>query len=360
MPDESYIQVSLLDLRLDPENPRLSHDGDWTSVSDGSLLREFALKYNLIELARSIADKGFTPRHAEALLVVEDPPDSRRYVVVEGNRRLATLKLLSDPDLRRDVGATSAEWSELSESATGHDLDSVPVVVYPNRAGLDDYLGFRHITGPRPWRPEAKARFIAKLLSLGETIPDVGETHRQQHENRPPICRGSRCLRPSLGHGVRLEETEAGFGVFYNALDQEGVRNHLGLGPQREITSLPESPVPSNRIGALEEVIGFLFGNPEKGIARVIRESRDLAKLGQVLASDDACANLRVERDLERSYRVSGGGRSDLLGSLIEIHSKLAWVNGQSQEYSEDEDIRRQVHRVFNLATDTATRYKAI
>lgn len=360
MPDESYIQVSLLDLRLDPENPRLSHDGDWRSVSDGSLLREFALKYNLIELARSIADKGFTPRHAEALLVVEDPPDSRRYVVVEGNRRLATLKLLSDPDLRRDVGATSAEWSELSESATGHDLDSVPVVVYPNRAGLDDYLGFRHITGPRPWRPEAKARFIAKLLSLGETIPDVARRIGSNTRTVRRFAEAHAVFVQAWDTDIRLEETEAGFGVFYNALDQEGVRNHLGLGPQREITSLPESPVPSNRIGALEEVIGFLFGNPEKGIARVIRESRDLAKLGQVLASDDACANLRVERDLERSYRVSGGGRSDLLGSLIEIHSKLAWVNGQSQEYSEDEDIRRQVHRVFNLATDTATRYKAI
>ena len=103
MPEESYREALLSNLRLDPENPRLPRDEDWASQAEDRLLREFSRRYNLIELARSIVDKGFTPRYAEALLVVEDPSDPDRYVVIEGNRRLATLKLLTSSDNRRAV-----------------------------------------------------------------------------------------------------------------------------------------------------------------------------------------------------------------------------------------------------------------
>ena len=59
MPGEKYREVPLSKLRLDPENPRLPTDGEWTSESEQRFLREFYRRYNLIELARSIADKGF-------------------------------------------------------------------------------------------------------------------------------------------------------------------------------------------------------------------------------------------------------------------------------------------------------------
>ena len=75
MAEEHYTEVSLDRLHLDPGNPRLRQDVDWNTEPESSFLREFARKYNLVELARSIADKGFTPRHAEALLVIKAAPD---------------------------------------------------------------------------------------------------------------------------------------------------------------------------------------------------------------------------------------------------------------------------------------------
>ena len=169
MPQEAYKEVPLNSLRLDLENPRLPRDVDFAFEPEVKLLKEFSRRYNLLELARSIADKGFTPRHAEALLVVEDTSDENCYVVIEGNRRLATVKLLTNPDSRREAGITGPEWEELAEEALEWDLDNLPVIVYQDRTALQDYLGFRHITGPKPWRPEAKARFIANLLGAGET-----------------------------------------------------------------------------------------------------------------------------------------------------------------------------------------------
>ena len=131
MTTEQYQLVPLAALRLDPENPRLPREQDRSSEPEQKILSEFYRRYNLIELAFSIADKGFTPRHAEALLVVAAPDAPEQYIVVEGNRRLATLKLLTNAKHRQHVRATSA-WGELAAQAAKKDLDPVPVVVYDN------------------------------------------------------------------------------------------------------------------------------------------------------------------------------------------------------------------------------------
>ena len=154
-----------------------------------------------------------------------------------------------------------------------------------------------------------------------------------------------------------MSEVEAAFGVFYNALDREGVRGYLGLAPQRNITELPQTPVAHERMENLVNLFGLLYGDEEQALAKVIRESRDLRKLGEVLANDRARANLLRDRDLDRAWRVSGGGRDDLLGLLIDAHSKLAEINGQATEYSSDSEVKDEVARVFDIARDMAERY---
>ncbi|MXY78737.1 MAG: hypothetical protein F4Y94_03365 [Chloroflexi bacterium] len=358
MTEEAYTEASLERLRLDPENPRLPREQDWASASEDRLLKEFFRRYNLIELARSIADKGFTPRHAEALLVVDDPPHADHYIVIEGNRRLATLKLLTSVDSRRAAGATGSEWDQLARQASHLDPDSVPVIVYPDRAALNDYLGFRHITGPTPWRPEAKARFIAKLLGAGESIGDVARRIGSNHRTIRRYAEAHAIYTQAVEADIPMGEVEAAFGVFYNALDREGIRDFLQLGRQADIDTLPQSPVPPNAVEQLSDLIGLLYGDSSAGLDAVIGESRDLRKLGEVLANGRARANLLRDRDLDRAWRVSGGGRSDLLGLLDELHLQLAQVNGQAREYSADDEVRDGVRRIHLLVADMADRYR--
>ena len=408
MTTEIYREVHLNQLRMDPENPRLPREHDWQSDGENQFLKEYVQRYNLIELARSITDKGFSPRHAEALLVVEDAPadveddgssngvgdalvgvaydgssdgventpadvaeggssDSDEdtpadvnYKVVEGNRRLATLKLLADPEARRAAGATNSEWSELAADTSKVDWDQIPIIIYPNERALDDYLGFRHITGPSSWRPEAKARFIAKLLSSGRTIRDVVKSIGSSYRTVRRYAEGDAVYSQALAAGIPMDRVEAGYGVFYNALDRQGIRNFIGLGPQSAINSLPDSPVPKDHLEQLRELIGLLFGDHASGAERVIRESRDLRNLGMVLENERARANLLRERDLERAWRISGGGRSDLLGLLSDLHLNLAQVNGQAREYAEDEEVREEVRRIYNLVVEMAERYGII
>lgn len=356
MPNEDYRDsVDLSLLKLDPQNPRLPRDEDWASQPEDRLLRVFAQRYNLLELARSIADKGFVPRHAEALLTVEGPDET--FVVIEGNRRLATLKLLTDADKRQAVGATSAEWNELAGRASGLELQRVPIIVYQDRSALNDYLGFRHITGPTPWRPEAKARFIAKLLTDGEQIGEVARRIGSNHRTVRRYAEAHAVYTQGSGAGFPMDQVEAGFGVFYNALDRQGVRMYIGLGRQADIKTLPKAPVPPDAMPNLRELIGLLFGDTPRSLERVIDESRDLHKLDKVLSDNRARANLLRDRDLDRAWRVSGGGREDLLGLLADLHSRLAEVNGQAGEYAKDDEVRDEVSRIHRVVLDMADRY---
>ena len=357
MPQEKYREVPLERLRLDDENPRLPLDIDLASNPTSQLLKEFYRRYNLVELARSIVDKGFTPRHAEALLVVEDPSNEHLYIVVEGNRRLATLKLLTDRGSREAAGVSGSEWEDLAERALTQDLTQIPVIVCPNRKSLDAYLGFRHITGPKPWRPEAKARFIAKLLRDGESVGEVARHIGSNHRTVRRFAEAFAIYQQAFEANMPLDEVEAAFGVFYNALDREGIRAYLGLGPQSDIVSLPEAPINSDNIDELRELIGLLYGDSSRNLARVIKESRELRKLSEVLANELARANLIRDRDLERAWRVGGGGRTELLGQLADLYSGLAEVNGKAREYSQDDGVKVSVKRIYSLTIDMASRY---
>ena len=61
---------------------------------------------------------------------------------------------------------------------------------------------------------------------------------------------------------------------------------------------------------------------------------------------------------LEQAWRVSGGGKTELLGILEDLRLRLAVVNGQAREYSDDENIRRGVRRIHDLMKDMADRYR--
>ena len=354
--EEQYKPVPLADLRLDPENPRLPREQDWSSQPEKQILLVFYRRYNLIELAYSIADKGFTPRHAEALLVVASPDATGRYIVVEGNRRLAALKLLTDAKCRRHVRATST-WDDLAQEAASKDLDPVPVVIYDNRKALNDYLGFRHITGPTPWRPEAKARFIAHLLGAGETIDEVA---RRIGSNRRTVRRFAEAHAinaQALENNVPMDQVEAAFGIFYNALDQPGIRTFLGLGKQTEIQKLPEAPISPEYLEKLKQLIGLLYGDKAGALEKVIKESRDLKMLGEVLHDDRGRRSLLVDRNLKRAWRIIGGGREELLALLESAYSRLAEANGQANEFRNDEEVLEEVQRVCALTTDMLKRY---
>ncbi len=142
-------------LSLDGENPRhpLTYD---QHDAIAALLDDGLEKIN--NLAKDIAEYGLSP--AELLIVM--PHEQGRYIVLEGNRRIAALKILRQPDLAEGHSSSSRfNWIK-AEHATF--VDKVPCAVVSSREEARHWLELRH-TGERegagvvPWSTSAKQRF---------------------------------------------------------------------------------------------------------------------------------------------------------------------------------------------------------
>lgn len=82
-----YIETGKLD--FDPENPRFYRLND-RAGSDDAVIEEMLDDESVQDLMLSIGEQDYFP--GEPLLVVKK---GKKFVVVEGNRRLAAVKLLN-------------------------------------------------------------------------------------------------------------------------------------------------------------------------------------------------------------------------------------------------------------------------
>lgn len=145
---------------LDPQNPRLP---DGTSNDKEAINRLLAEGYNqLLALARDLTDRGET-NPTELPIVMKD---GTKYIVLEGNRRFAALKLLSDPKLADDA-AHRAAFDRLRNKA-----NQAPKTLYcavaRSRDEADPWITLRHTgandgVGVRVWSAEQNARHRRRM-----------------------------------------------------------------------------------------------------------------------------------------------------------------------------------------------------
>src|SRR5215210_5004329 len=95
--------LDALSLELDDRNPRLAPDEVGSSQSE--LIQIFLQRFNLDELAESIIASGF-----EAFDPMIGWTHDGSVTILEGNRRLATIQLLRDPE--RAPPPYRAKWRE--------------------------------------------------------------------------------------------------------------------------------------------------------------------------------------------------------------------------------------------------------
>ena len=154
--------MSVASLYLDPKNPRLGRE---TVARAPHEIIQYLFKHDkAMEVAESISRNGYFQN--EPLLAVRE---AGKIVVVEGNRRLAALKALNEPDLLEKAQAKRIEVlsSNLFDSES---TIRVPVTIAPNRRATDKQVAIRHVRTPiLRWRTENQASFILAKLDEGYT-----------------------------------------------------------------------------------------------------------------------------------------------------------------------------------------------
>ncbi|WP_461666709.1 hypothetical protein [Gordonia sputi] len=128
-------------LLLDERNPRFSDEVDSQEAAITEILAAAPTK--LLNLARDIATEG-TLNPTELPVVVDEEGD---LVVVEGNRRLAALKLLRTPELAKAAGErTGIDLVKRFKSlqAVGIGPDNVEFFLADSREAARHWIELRH------------------------------------------------------------------------------------------------------------------------------------------------------------------------------------------------------------------------
>ena len=99
---------------------------------------------------------------------------------------------------------------------------------------------------------------------------------------------------------------------------------------------------PSKKKNATE-LFEWMFGSPSK--VPIITDSRDLSRLGDVVASKEGLKALRKTRSLEEGLMASGGIRDRLVKRLMEAQVALEKAEADIEAFAEDETVRETVAR---------------
>jgi hypothetical protein len=293
-----------VDLKLDAKNPRFA------IYPEGKRREKEVIRYlldtaDLRELIESIAANGYVTY--EPLIVLDEDGDGT-LTVIEGNRRVAALKLLRDPDYAADLGVTLPPMRKEREDT----LTEAKILEVESRDEARQYIGFKHINGPHKWDSFAKAKFAAQWYrdesSKGITIGDIAHRLGDRHDTILRLVNGILVLEQAEKKKLwsvadRTEGRKFAFSHLYTALTRGQYRDYLGL-PAEWRNDEPEvDPVKKENFPKLKQVLVWMYGSASDEIEPLVTsQNPHIKNLGEVLAHPAALKTLETTGSLAKAH----------------------------------------------------------
>lgn len=351
-------------LHLDELNPRLPESV--LGKSKYEVLKVLYEEFGLDEIAVSMSNNGYFDEEPlvavpdnipKSLLEGETTSNDIKYMkflndektsftIAEGNRRLATVQILLDDGLRRELGIRS--WPKLTEEVRT-DLQILPVIVYPKRDDVIPYLGVRHITGIKKWDSYAKARYIVSMLKSGMSADDI---EHQIGDKQGSIRKNSICYnmleQAKDEFDLDIKQAKEDFSFLILSIGQGNIKRYLGLSHKLKEISLDE-PIHHDYLDALKNILSWLFGEG-KHVKRVINESRDITNyLSHVVASPEALEYLYKTRNLVDAFELSSGEETMLTKDLATANRRLEKALGIAHRHKTP-DVIQEAKKCFETS----------
>ena len=269
MPDT--LTVPLAQLKLDAENPRLESFPKSQRDALRSMLTLQSEK--LLSLAEDIVEyAGLNP--AERIIVTADSTEVGQYVVLEGNRRVAALRLLTNPMLAE--GSVSdrvmARLKKLHELFQKSPVTEVDVVVFDAPEDTVHWLDVRH-------RGQMGGKGIVEW--------SASDIERWEARRGKPSVElqllDLLAAREAITEGVRHSITREGITTFRRLVGTPEVRDKLGLKLDRQagrveftfpeaevlkglakiVTDIATGKITSRTLGSKSERVGYVNALPK-------------------------------------------------------------------------------------------------
>jgi len=172
-------EISISKLLLDPNNYRFLDRRKFKKKASNrfhedlvqrATLESLEQSYQLDELKHSIITNGYVPM--ERIIVVHYPAKAGLFVVVEGNRRVASLKSIMKESAEGARSLTAAQKASFSKIPCAVLTSSGASLKHAERI----IMGIRHIAGPKEWGAYQQALLVSELKDEeGLEFKDIGE-----------------------------------------------------------------------------------------------------------------------------------------------------------------------------------------
>lgn len=302
MANVEVVMLKSEEIDFDPENPRFYRLNK--ASSEAEVIEEMLDDEGAQALMLSIGQKGYFP--GEPLLVVKEK--TGRYTVIEGNRRLAAVKLLNKqilpPERRKKSIATI-----LAEAVVTPPTE-LPCLIYKTRKEILRYLGYRHITGIKEWDSLSKAKYLSQLraefydgkdlqFQLKSLANDIGSKPGYVGQLLTGLAIYLRAENSKF-FGLKLEPKDIEFTYITTALGYKKIQDWLGLNGSSDIDIA--GLVNDN----LKHVYAWMFVKDQQGHT-ILGETRKLDELADVVGSEDARTVLMETGNLAEAYLYTDG-----------------------------------------------------
>ena len=332
-------KVPVGSLRLDRRNPRLAgYDAD---VSDESIIARLYRSAELDELLQSISTNGYLD--IEPLVVVREPGDHNR-TVLEGNRRLATLRLLQEPDLVRRIGSSQKLKIAVPEvnAALRTTLTEVSVHLVASRKSARAFIGFKHINGPAKWDAYAKARFATDWYKSGQQdgvdLEQIANAIGDRHDTIKRMVSAIYVLEQAGKNDLfRVEDRYAkkfNFSHLYTALSRSQYMDYLGLETAWARHEPKPDQIPQEKLNELRTVLLWIYGSKKDGVPPVVQaQNPDIKRLGEVLADPEGRHVLEETGNLNEAHASAEPADKRFTASLLRARSSVRDASNSLRAY---------------------------
>ncbi len=304
MPD---IKLKIEDLVLDHENPRIP-----AAVGQQDALQKVIRdqKGKLVVLAESIVEHGLNPMDRLLVLRLNQKPE--RFISLEGNRRIAVFKILTNPAVMSGLDMPSSmkrSFESLAKKFKKATVEPISCFEMGARSAAKYWLDLRHNighdgAGTEDWKSLAKRRAEGTAPVVLQALDLVTERAGLSADERNTITESfptSTLERLLENQSVRRElGLEVKDGILTTKLPADEVAKPL----KKIVLDLASKRVRVNRLMKTDDMLDYLRTDLGKVYLPDMSKTRKTERaLGQIPVSEFSKVRSRGRRKLDPSDR---------------------------------------------------------
>ena len=329
-------KIPVDELLFDRFNPRLL--GQNADASDEFIIAQLYRSAELDELLQSISTNGYLD--IEPLIVMADS-NGAGLVVLEGNRRLATLRLLREEDLAHRIRRSENLRIKIPpvDESLRSSFDRVTVYQVATREAARSFVGFKHINGAAKWDSYAKARFAANWYRNGDiALEEIARAIGDRHDTIKRMVSAIYVLEQAKDKNLfDLEDRitkKFNFSHLYTALSRSQYMSYLGVDTGWARYDPKPDPVPQYRLDRLKKVLVWIYGSKADNSEAVVRsQNPDIKHLGEVIVHTEALHILEATGDLGQAHESTEPADRRFTASLIRARSEIRDASDSLRAY---------------------------